>query len=80
MLEDDTRRSSDVRRRQKRWTAWWARPVIDGKVRCELRGGAADLSDCEGCTWMSELDLLSEQPRVLCRPDAALAAGRLIGI
>jgi hypothetical protein len=80
MLEDDARRSRDMGRRQKRWTAWWARPVIDGKVRCEVRGGQADVSDCEGCTWMSELDLLSEQPRVFCRPDAALAAARGSGI
>lgn len=67
-------------RRTKRWSRWWARPVIDGKVRCELRGGEADLADCESCTWLLEVDLVSEQPRVLCRPDAALDAARRIGI
>ncbi len=66
--------------RWTRWSGWWARPVVDGKVRCELRGGEADLAECEGCSWLLEVDLLTEQPRVLCRPDAAWTVARSSGI
>ncbi len=66
--------------RRGRWSRWWARPVVEGSVHCSLRGGDVELSECERCIWLLDVDLEGEDPRVRCRPDAAYSALRAGGI
>lgn len=59
---------------------WWARPIELGAVACALRGGEVEVASCERCPWLLEVDLLSERPAVLCRPDAADLVQRTPGV
>ena len=65
---------------RKGWSRWWARPVIEGTVDCELRG-TVDVEECRDCTWLLQADGDGDEPtEVRCRPDAARLAARGSGI
>jgi hypothetical protein len=65
------------------WAKWWrwqARPVEQGAVVCDLQGRSVEVASCERCPWLIEVDLLSERPSVVCRPDAAELVARTPGV
>lgn len=65
---------------RREWPRWWARPVIEGSVDCELRG-TVDIEECQGCTWLLQADGEGpEATEVRCRPDAGRLAARGMGI
>jgi hypothetical protein len=56
-----------VRKFWRRYLHGQTRPIVDGRVHCELRGGPIDATECEGCPALLLLTLDGDTPNVHCR-------------
>jgi hypothetical protein len=45
--------------------------IHGGRVGCPVRGADAEIDECAGCRWLTDIVTSAPMPLVRCRPPAA---------